>query len=90
MSQHTYARALTIAMAAGATEEQARELFARLHASGIHLIEIEPDPEPYTGEKATPQQDLLEETRARIAHAREAAKRAEVEHTNQIRKQVKG
>lgn len=90
MSQHTYARALTIATEVGASEEQARELFARLHASGIHLIEIDPDPEPYTGEKAQPQQELLEETRARIAHAREEAKRAELEHTQQIRKQVEG
>ena len=90
MSQHTYARALTIATEAGASEEQARELFARLHASGIHLIEIEPDPEPYTGEKAQPQQELLEETRARIARAREAAKRAENVHFEQIREQVKG
>lgn len=90
MSQHTYARALTIAIDTGASEAQARELFARLHASGIHLIEIEPDPEPYTGERAKPQQELLEETRARIADAQAAVKRAENEHFDQIRKQVKG
>jgi len=81
MSQHTYARALTIATEVGATEEQARELYARLHAAGIHLVSIDPSPEPYTGERTRPPADLLNEARAAIAKAQEEAKRAELERT---------
>lgn len=91
MSQHTYARARTIASEVGLTEEQAIELYARLHAHGIHLTEIDPEPKRH-GEHAKPRPELLDETRARIAQAQAqaAAKAAEIEHTDQIRKQVQG
>lgn len=74
----------------GASEEEAHGVIARIHASGIYLMSIKPDVEPYTGDKAKPRPALLEETRARIAQAKEVVKRSEVEHFDQIREQVKG
>lgn len=81
-SHADHARALRIIQEEiGASEEEARAVLARLNACGIYLYSTDPSPEPYTGEKAAPRKDLLESTRAEIAKAQEAARRAEREHT---------
>ena len=91
MSQHAYAHGLTICQEEGTTLEAAENIMRRLIDAGWHWRP--PDtfhPVPDTGEKAQPEPGLLEKTRARIADAQAALKRAENEHFDQIREQVKG
>ena len=91
MSQHAHAHALTICQEEGAPFEAAERIMRRLIDAGWHWRPPETfHPAPDTGQRAMPQPELLEETRARIAKAQADLKRAENEHYAQIRKQVEG
>lgn len=91
MSQHAHARALTICQEEGVPLESAERIMRRLIDAGWHWTPPETfRPDPDTGERAKPRAELLDSTRAEIAKAKERVKRAEVQHFDQIREQVKG
>ena len=66
MSQHTYARALTIAMEAGASEAQARERFGYLMPGEKSYVVLDKDGKPIESQAtlSNPKQVLRKETKA--------------------------
>lgn len=63
-SRATRDRAVGIIRRHGATEVQAEAIVRDMSAVGIHLVEVEPPAEPYTGEKAAAMTPEYQQARA--------------------------